>query len=65
MAMMSDSKRLKNFELEQVKTQQEIKKRRTALAEAKSLYKESVAAGKSASATLEVMDELLFEIDNL
>ncbi|BDF93695.1 recombinase family protein [Pseudoalteromonas sp. KAN5] len=63
LAMMSDNKRLNGYELEQVKIHQEIKKLRLALAEAKSLYKERTDAGKSAIATLSIMDDLQDEID--
>ncbi|WP_198521091.1 recombinase family protein [Pseudoalteromonas spongiae] len=65
MAMMSDSKRLQGFELERVKINQEIKKLRTALADAKAQYKSRIEAGKSALATLSIMDDLQEDIDLL
>tara|TARA_Y100001001_G_scaffold163777_1_gene193779 strand:- start:5174 stop:6859 length:1686 start_codon:yes stop_codon:yes gene_type:complete len=58
MAMMSDSRRLNNLELELVKLHQESKKLSTAFREAKLLYKERTEAGKSAIATLSMMDDL-------
>ncbi len=65
LAMMTDYKRMNSLELEQVKTQQEITKLRVALADASSQYKLRVNAGKTANATLSVMDDLQENIDFL
>lgn len=65
LAMMTDNQRLKSSELECVKVKQKIAKLRVALAEAHSQYKLRIEAGKSASATLAVMDDLHADIELL
>ncbi|MBU2979735.1 recombinase family protein [Alteromonas sp. C1M14] len=65
MAMMTDNKRLKSFELDQVKLQQEIRKSKAELAEADLHRKARLDAGKNAKASLTIMDELQDNIDSL
>ncbi|MGY8897601.1 MAG: recombinase zinc beta ribbon domain-containing protein [Paraglaciecola sp.] len=65
MAMMTDNKRLKNAELDQVKLQQEIRKSKAELAEAVLYRKARIDAGKNAKASLAIMDDLQDIIDSL
>lgn len=65
MAMMTDKSRLQEAEFLQIKTMQEVKKLRLALSDAKANYERRISLGKNANSTLEIMDDLQDEIDEL